>query len=142
MTRRRPFHGLLAILGTAALLVPSCGRGGPKLYPVRGKVLYLGKVPEGATVILIPLGGGDANSPKPSGAVADGGAFTLSTHPYGLGAPAGDYVVVITWYEADARSLENPPNKLPARYGDAATTPLKATIRQGPTDLEPFHLTQ
>jgi hypothetical protein len=119
----------------------SCGGGGgPTLYPVSGAVFFEGKPAEGATVVFHPADG-DAGKPKPSGTVAADGKFTLDTYPRGPGAPAGDYLVLVTWYPPDARSMDNPKNKLPARYADAAAADvLKATVQAGPTDLAPFQL--
>ncbi|NJO24457.1 MAG: hypothetical protein HC868_18030, partial [Sphingomonadales bacterium] len=98
----------------------SCGSSGPKLHPVSGKLLFDGKPIEGATLVFHPVGGGDL---KPSGTTKADGSFTLSTYPHGDGAPAGDYVVLVTWYPPNARELDNPQNKLPARYADAAAGP-------------------
>lgn len=136
-----------ALTGALALLAASCGDGGPTLYPVSGKVLFNGQPVEGATVVFVPVGSDDATALKPSGAVQTDGSFTLSTYPHGDGAPAGDYVVLVTWYPPDARQRveeeeEAPTPKLPARYSDAQQSPLKATVRDGPTELEPFQLTK
>ena len=128
-----------ALTGSLALLAASCGGGGPTLYPVNGKVLYNGQPAEGATVVLHPA---DASAPKPSGTVDADGSFTLRTHPHGEGAPAGDYAVVVTWYPPNSRGLENPKPKLPARYSDPTQSGLKATVKTGPTELEPFQLTK
>jgi hypothetical protein len=129
----------LVVLGLAGA---SCGPKGPKLHPVRGKVLYLDKAPEGATIVFQPTGNPAPDAPKPSGVVAADGTFTLKTYPHGEGAPAGDYAVLITWLPPDARSLENPVNKLPARYADPSSPQLKATVKEGPNEIEPFKLTR
>lgn len=127
------------LTGLLSLLVASCGDGGPKLYPVSGKVEFNGQPAEGATVVLHPT---DPNSPKPSGTVGADGSFTLQTHPYGEGAPAGDYAVIITWYPPNSRGVENPKSKLPPRYADPTQSGLKATVQAGPTELELFKLTK
>lgn len=128
-----------ALAGFLSLLVASCGDGGPTLYPVSGKVEFNGQPAEGATVVLHPA---DPQAPKPSGTAGADGTFTLRTHPHGEGAPAGEYAVVVTWYPPNAREVENPKNKLPARYADPAQSGLKATVKAGPTELEPFKLTK
>jgi hypothetical protein len=125
----------------AALLAASCGSGGPKLYPVSGKVFYLDKPAEGATVVLVPAGGSD-NGLRPTGPVEADGSFTLSTHPHGDGAPEGDYLVAVTWYPPNAREMDSPRSKLPARYGDAAQSGLKVTVKPESNELEPFRLTK
>ena len=136
-----------ALTGALTLFITSCGGDGPTLYPVSGKVFYEGQSAEGATVVFVPVGETDENSLKPSGLVQADGSFTLSTHPYGDGAPVGDYVVLVSWYSEDARQRipeeeEKPPPKLPAQYSDVEQSPLKATVRDGPTELEPFQLSK
>lgn len=131
--------GLLAAL---VLCCAGCGAGGPRLHPVEGKVLFDNAPPEGAMVVFQPVDG-PIGALTPSGVVGADGGFTLSTHPHGDGAPAGQYTVVVSWLPPDARSQENPKNKLPARYADPKTTPLpKVTIGDGPTKLEPILLTK
>src|SRR5438874_13147885 len=80
----------------------SCGDGRLKVYPVRGTVTFNGKPTPGAKVVFHPV----ARDPKvaerpplPSGEVQDDGSFTLKTHPYGDGAPAGEYLVAVVWLD-------------------------------------------
>jgi hypothetical protein len=120
-----------------AVFATSCQPSGPRLFPATGKVLVNNAPAEGATVVLVPTN--DANPWKPSGLVAADGSFDLKTYPLGRGAPAGEYSVLITWYPAEARSAENPVNRLPARYADPGLTPLpKVTLKDGTNTLEPF----
>jgi hypothetical protein len=127
------------LTGSFALFAASCGGGGPTLYPVSGKVYFNDQPAEGATVVLHPA---DAGAAKPSGTAGADGSFTLRTYPHGEGAPAGDYSVIVTWYPPNSREQENPKNRLPARYADPAQSGLKATVKAGPTTLEPFKLTK
>jgi hypothetical protein len=140
VTRVRPFAQhtpLLLVMLSGVSCVPS----GPKLHPVSGTVHYEGRPAEGATVILDPLGGA-AERAKPTGTVAADGSFTVSTHPHGDGAPAGEYAVLVTWFPADARQTDNPKNKLPEKYADPVKTPLpRVTVRDGSNVLEPIKLT-
>jgi hypothetical protein len=113
------------------------------LYPVKGQVFYLDHPAAGAQVVFQPAGEtpvGEAVTP--SGTVAADGSFTLSTYPHGDGAPAGEYNVLVTWYPPNARELENPVNKLPAKYAEPGSTLLKATVKEGDNVLEPFRLTK
>jgi hypothetical protein len=138
MTRNRPRRlGQLAAFAVVAASLSSCGPGGPTLYPVTGKVLFEDKPADGALVVLHPP---DPNGPKPSGTAGADGTFKLTTYPHGDGAPAGEYVVLVTWFPPNARELENPKNKLPNRYADPAQSGLKATVHAGPTELEPIQL--
>jgi hypothetical protein len=89
--------------------------------------------------VLHPSGG--AGDLTPSGTVGGDGTFTLRTYPHGEGAPVGEYSVIVTWYPENAREIENPQNKLPDIYADAANTPIpKVTIKEGPNELESFNL--
>jgi hypothetical protein len=135
-----------AAVASLAVLASSCG-GGPVLHPVRGTVLYEDKPAEGATVVFHPVGG-QPDAPKPSGIVGKDGSFALRTHPHGAGAPEGEYVVLVTWYEPPAaakkegRDPPEPKSKLSELYADAAKSGLKATVKPGENALEPFRLTR
>jgi hypothetical protein len=136
----------LRFLGRAVLAVPflilvSCGGSKPKLHPVHGSVLFLNQPADGAVVVFQPLNSGP-ESTMPSGTVGADGSFTLRTAPHGDGAPAGEYVVLVTWYPPDAREKINPQNKLPARYGIPTESPLRATVNPGTNQLEPYRLTK
>jgi hypothetical protein len=133
---RRRFVAALT-LGCTALCAASCGGEGPKLHPVTGKLFHDKSPAEGATVVF-HLKDGPPAAPKPSGKVGADGTFTLTTHPHGDGAPAGEYVVVVTWLPADARGRENVKNKLPDQYASPDRSPLRATVKDGPTDLDPI----
>lgn len=136
-TRSTTLCSLFALLAVGGL---SCGPSGPTLHPVRGTVFFDGQPAEGATVILDPVSGGGTD--KPSGTVAADGSFTVTTHPHGSGAPAGEYAVLVTWFPPDARQSDNPRNKLPAKYADAANTPVpKVTVQAGTTTIPPIQLT-
>jgi hypothetical protein len=140
--------GQAAAVASLALLLSSCGGGdGPVLHPVRGTVLYEDKPAEGATVVFHPVNG-TPDSPRPSGVVGKDGTFTLRTHPHGEGAPEGNYVVLVTWFEAagpakkEGRDPPDPKSKLSEHYTDAAKSGLKATVKPGENKLEPFKLTR
>ena len=140
--------GQLATVASLAVLLSSCGgSGGPKLHPVTGKVLCDDQPAEGATVVFHPANS-KADSLMPSGVVGKDGTFTLRTYPHGDGAPEGDYVVLVTWFEAAAapkkegRDPPEPKSKLPEQYADATQSGLKATVKPGENKLEPFRLTK
>jgi len=128
-----------ALAACAALALVSCSDA-PRLHPVTGTVLFLEAPAEGATVVLQPIGGSSTYSP--SGIVGADGKFKLRTHPHGEGAPAGEYIVLVTWFPPDSREQENPRNRLPARYSTPTDSPLRAKINPGPNELEPFRLTK
>ncbi len=122
------------------LCANGCGKKGPKLHPVAGKVLYEGIAPEGAIIVFQPVDS-QPGALMPSGTVRGDGSFQLTTHPHGEGAPEGEYIVLITWYPPDARQSENAKNQLPDRYADPTQPQLRATIKAGRNQLEAFVLT-
>ena len=142
----RGFHcQILAALGLSAacLLHAGCGKKGIDLQPVRGQVLFEGQPAEGVQVVFQPTS--EMNGREKlisSGKTGADGSFTLTTYPDGEGAPVGDYIVLASWYPSNAREVENARNKLPAKYANAAEPVLKATVKIGENQLEPFRLTK
>jgi hypothetical protein len=110
---------------------------------VKGKVLFKGQPAEGAQVVFRPPNE-DPNAkpqPNPYGDVRADGSFTLRTEPYGDGAPAGDYIVMISWYtRSDPEDPLTSKSKLPAKYADPTNPILKSTVKEGSNELPPFDL--
>jgi hypothetical protein len=134
--------GLVAALG-AALLFPACAKSERKpVYPVEGRVLFDGKPVPGAQVILHPLGDDKDHPVRPLGQVAADGTFRLTTYDAGDGAPEGAYAVTVALLKKPA-GVEGDlsRNVLPARYANPQTSPLRAEIGKGGTELPPFQLT-
>jgi hypothetical protein len=134
---------MIGLIVLGALLAPACNRSTVKLYPVTGKVLYKDQPADGAQIVFQPAGEENAQyqGPLPMAMVAPDGSFRLATDPHGEGAPAGNYNVLISWYPPDARDSFNPKNKLPNKYADSANPILKAVVKEGNNELEPFRLT-
>jgi len=132
----------LVLMCALATAFASCSKSSVKLYPVHGQVLFKDQPAEGAQVVFRPAqeSGEGKNRPMAYGTVEKDGKFTLRTDPHGEGAPAGDYVVLITWYDTDPRDPEKHFNKLPAKYADQLNPVLKVTVKEGNNDLEPFRL--
>ena len=116
------------------------------VFPATGKVSFQGAAPGGAYVVLHPK---QANSPvaasnvSPHAAVEPDGTFKISSYSASDGAPPGDYVVTLEWKKTvkDSRGEPGPgPNVLPAKYAQAATSPITVTIAQGPTQIPPIVL--
>jgi len=129
---------------TFAVLGGGCKKSSVKLYPVKGKVLFKDQPAEGAKVVLSPAGEENAQfrGARPTATVSADGSFEMFTDPHGVGAPAGAYDVLITWFPPrDENPNANPKNKLPAKYGDPTKPPLKVTVKEGENTLEPFKLT-
>jgi hypothetical protein len=133
--------------------ISGCGPGN-KLgtAPVTGTVTYKGQPVDGATVSFIPDGDG-----RPATAITKaGGAYQLTTLD-SEGAMPGPYSVLVRKTEMPIASQESvsmeealklnnrppPPPKelLPAKYGDAAKSPLKFEVKQGQANKFEIQLT-
>ncbi len=103
--------------------------------PVRGNVYFEGTPTPEARVVFYQLGG------KKPAHVADAivdadGSFVPSTYSAFDGVPAGDYAVTVAWREPWVDLQGKPgPNRLPAQYATADTTPLRVTIKSGPNQV-------
>lgn len=127
-----------------AMVLAGCGPGGPKLYPVHGKVLFKDQPAAGAQVVFQPVSSADAlpgEATFSSGTVDADGSFALQTYPHGAGAPVGEYNVILTWFPPNTGEVGNPINKLPAKYADQQRPLLKATVKEENNELPPFKLT-
>jgi len=125
-----------------AAMVPIACSGGSGLSSVSGKVTYKGKpVPKGTVAF---------QSTKPdgrnaTGAILEDGSYTLQTENPGDGALPGDYNVTISARDdviLDYQPLKPvPPKRLaPAKYEQAETSGLKATVKSGSNTIN-FDLT-
>jgi hypothetical protein len=144
MPTRVVTRGLLLTLLTACA---ACSGGG--LNPVTGKVTVKGEPAKGAVVIFHPKRDG-FDAQRPSGVADETGAFKLMTGKKD-GAPAGDYVVTITWPEEPAAkgkskvistdsNLPDIVDRLKGRYGDSSTSKLTATVKSGTNTIPTFEL--
>lgn len=109
-------------------------------HPVRGSVMYKGKPAAGVVVVLRPVAG-QAARPS-SGTTAADGTFRISTFSLDDGAPAGEYVVTLTWprTQTDAASGDElTEDLLKGRYSDPAKSARKITVRDGENVLDPFN---
>jgi hypothetical protein len=136
----------ILLLVSAALLVVGCMRGGPQkkvCYPVRGELTVAGKPADGATVILQPK---EANRDEwsdgfPRATVAADGKFQVSTYGENDGAPAGDYIILVSWVVPNPANEEaSGPDRLGGRYIEPDKSKLTATVEPRPTELPPIRL--
>jgi hypothetical protein len=137
-------HFVRLLLLVVGIALAGCNQSSVKLYPVTGKVLFKDQSAEGAKVVFLPAGEENAQyrGARPAATVAADGSFEMRTEPYGVGAPLGDYVVLITWFPPrDENPNNNPKNKLPNKYGDPSNPLLKASVKEGENKLDPFMLT-
>jgi hypothetical protein len=149
-------------------LAIGCSQTGPdrpKTYPVSGKVTLNGEPVEGATVAF------QAAKYSASGTTDASGTYKLTTFAAGDGAVPGEYKVAVTKLEGGAapagaaggsgglasgdlaadyeapKEVEGtaepspPKSQLPAKYANAETSGLTATVGEGPNNID-FDLTQ
>lgn len=159
-----PMMTALAV-GLHSLLV-GCSGGGDgasaraTVYKVNGKVTYMGNPLAGASVAFSPQG----DQPAAVGRTNDAGEFSLMTYRPGDGAAAGNYKVMISItdstvaaepaeahgtaadkdysaaYSHSGKSGKSTGNILPAKYGDAANSPLTAKVEPNGKNEFPFDL--
>ena len=133
-----------ALFVTLMVLSPlSCGQNnsGASAYPVQGQAFFEGKPTAGALVFFHPLDGPDSQAPRPHGQVDQDGTFRLTTYRVNDGAPAGEYVVTIDWRKTMPGRGDG-PSALPAKYGTAKQSPLRATIKAESNNLVPFQMSR
>ena len=127
-----------------AALCPACAKSGRKpVYPVQGQVLVKGRPAARAQVTFHPLDDSGPEAVRPVGHVDEQGRFRLTTYADGDGAPEGEYRVTVQWFLATrARGSDEyqSVNYLPARYGRAETSGLRATITRGDNNLPTIDL--
>ena len=131
-----------------AVAICGCGPRGPAVEIVEGVVLLDGEPVEGATVFFspAPTDGKSAAGLPAAGRTGPGGTFLLNAvggARSGGGTKVGEYVVMVIKQESDslpARDPNAPPSPpvdmkirdlLPTIYKLGATSPLRATVKQG-----------
>jgi hypothetical protein len=110
-------------------------------------VKFKGQPAKGALVVLHPVNDTSAEAIRPSGEVGEDGSFYLTSFQAGDGAPAGEYIVSITWMApAPTKGLparlgkpKEESDRLGGRYSRQLSN-LRATIKPGKNSLEPFEV--
>jgi hypothetical protein len=136
---------VLAALAPALLCLSSCGEGNDRLqvFPVAGELFVDEQPAHEAFVYLHPVKA-DADHPmRPYGQVDKEGKFKIATYVSADGAPAGEYIVTIEWLTFNALGNQwGEPDKLDGKYRDPATSEIRVTVKEGPTQLERISLTK
>jgi hypothetical protein len=145
MSLPQPTRALLGVLTGLTLLGTACNNEPAQLpvYSVRGKVLFKGKPITPATLVFHPQGGSRVY--RPVGKTKPNGTFELTTYSENDGAPAGEYVITVTWMPAVPKpngESEPGPNLLPERYGKPDSSGLRAKIVAGDNELPTFELVE
>lgn len=129
----RQLLALFAVL--SPLGVAGCGGDTPfRIVPVSGKVTYADGSPIAGTevrVTFVPQEAspvGQAHPMAAQGTLRPDGTFSeLTSHHFGDGAIVGRHKVTVLAVDP----MERPLDAVPARYRDASTTPLEATVEKG-----------
>jgi hypothetical protein len=137
---RQATAGMLGLL--LATVLTGCGERTIPVVPVSGKVLFQGQPAPGAQVVLHPVTADPSKVFAATGKALEDGTFKIGVNVAGDGAPPGDYVATVQWFKVvQSEGGSGPgPNVIPKDYGDPARSPLKVTVKDGPTELEPFQL--
>jgi hypothetical protein len=106
------------------------------VFPVAGKVTFKGQPTAGAQVVLHPVKPIDTHDVAPTGIVGNDGSFTITAYEPGDGAPQGDYVATVEWRKFVDGGAG--PNVLPKEYSSPATSPVKVSVQNGPTNIPPI----
>jgi hypothetical protein len=121
--------------GPACLLLLVGCSNTPPMGQVSGKITVKGKPVGYGSVMFVPAAG-----PVASGTLDPSGAYTLTTFKPNDGALVGDHKVVVEAYtitKSRDPSMDDQAN--PAsnkKYYNVATTPLTATVKEGPNALD------
>jgi len=125
----RPRSRRLPFALPALLLLAGCG--GPKTYPVEGKVTFPDGTPlKGGLVTFSPK---DPNAPRVGsrGEVGEDGSFRMSTHRPGDGVPEGAYRVAVSPPTAGPDADKPRPPLIDPKFTDFDTSELEFTVTRG-----------
>ncbi len=116
----------VAVLGVAVLALSGCGRSGPDLVRVRGKVTWEGQPVGIGDITFVPISG----SQPAIGRFSPDGTFELRSHAGRTGIEPGEYRVAIRSYEGSF--IEgNVRYLVPEQFFHTETSNLTATIPAG-----------
>ena len=145
MTRVDALPGRGSLLPAAvlcALLASGCGddSGVGTTYPVRGTILLNNEPFTASTTVIVfkpNAARGNKTAFEPAGKVDEDGNYTLLTKNRS-GAPPGWYKVVVAATgeprKGATKHRPSPQSLLPAKYGQAKTTPLEVEVVETPSD--------
>jgi hypothetical protein len=127
---------LPVIVMTCGLLV-GChdDRSAARVYPVQGSLIIDDRPAAGARIAFHPIDP-SVMALCPVGIVGPDGSFQLTTRAANDGAPAGDYIVTVIWFndgvpfdECGCSGIDPlTHDRLHGLYADATTSTLRATV--------------
>jgi hypothetical protein len=128
------------LLGLIAVLTGCNSETKISVVPVSGKVTFQGQPASGAQVVLHPVGAKEDKKFAATGKVKDDGTFKIGVYADDDGAPPGEYVATVQWFKVVQTDggVGRGPNVLPAKYAKADTSPLKVTVKNEATQLDPI----
>jgi hypothetical protein len=136
MIRRR--DGGYGLIVAMTLLMAGCGKGGPEIAHVSGRVTMDGKPLAKATVVFVPENG------RPAGAETDAdGRYVLNFGSGRRGAiPGKNTIRIMTMkdagQDADGKSIPGSPEMVPAEYNSEST--LTFTVEPNKRNVADFDL--
>lgn len=151
MRRPRARTVLFTLVSASLAILTSSCQGGKPHFPARGQVLVGGRPAEGAVVVFVPADDPAPEALKPSGTVQADGWYDLRTYDpqrrtLEEGAPAGQYVVTLSWTPENAKeaSADHPDgameDRLRGRYSDPDSSQLRAEVKEAPNELPAIQL--
>ncbi len=113
-----------------------------KVHPVAGQITLDGSPLPNALVVLHPK---DKSNPLSIAARAQTdaqGNFKASTYDQGDGAPAGDYLVTVSFHQATETpdGIVPGPNLLSQQIAVPETTDIVVKVAEGPNQLQPIEV--
>jgi hypothetical protein len=136
-TAQRSSMILLALVASGCW---SAGDDRPATFPVRGQVLMDGKPAAGARVLLTALGNPTLARLGPHAEVGADGSFRITSFRTGDGAPAGRYLLTLTWPLPPRPGKEVGPDRFKGRYADPRRPLRQLEVVPGENIVEPIIL--
>jgi hypothetical protein len=131
---------VIFICGLILSLVIGCGRSGPEVVPVKGTITYGGGAwPKAGTLQFVADPAEPNQTIHPAAGHFDtDGRLTVSTLREGDGLVPGRYAIGVSCHERppSKTELEFPPNYVPARFRNPATSGLKVAVTSGQKVVE------
>jgi hypothetical protein len=120
------------------ILVATVGCGGPRQYPVNGKVVYADGSPMKGGAVMFETEGPNGRVMAQGSIDRDDGTFTLGVKEEGDGAPIGLYRVAIRGRRNNPHAKVDDPeleNQVHSRYTSFNTSKLEFTVEPKQNDF-------
>lgn len=130
-------------LAFAVLVTTGCGKTGPEMMPVSGKVTQNGNPVVEAKILLHPQQQLPAGIPIPMAITDESGDFKVTSLSNGDGALPGQYRVTVELRaprKSGDETIRDGRHLLPHRYSDPATSDLVREVIPGENRWQPIDL--